>query len=463
MNPSPTHPSENEIDRANWLVRRAASRNVVVWQAARLALFGLAILATLAVVLYLTWHSDTVSFKAGQIADRTIKAPRTATFISQIKTQERRQEAYDDARNVVLRSDPTVAPTQAAALQKALAEIDQVRAGAEPDHGRAVDRVRSAVDGLTADDAQAILALSDASWTRVKDEASGLLDAALSGQVRTEDVAQVKERLVERASLSLSSSERGLAAALAKPFIRANVEVDEDKTKAAREAAASQVAPVEVTVQQGQVIVRDGDPVSKEDIEKLEYFGLLTPSENWHRYGGTVGLLAFITLALTLYLYRFTPEVWQGRQLLLLAIVLILPLVSERFLYQNPDLRYMLPTAAAAMLIAILLDFQLAVVVGAFLAFYLGVLANESYEVASVAFLTAVAGAAVIWRAERTITFFWSGLAVAVATYAGGMLFALLSGRLDAMRAGSLAVDSAINGALSASLTFLSFSLLGRL
>jgi putative nucleotidyltransferase with HDIG domain len=78
-------------------------------------------------------------------------------------------------------------------------------------------------------------------------------------------------------------------------------------------------------------------------------------------------------------------------------------------------------------------------------------------------FFGAIAGAWVIWRAQRTMTFLWAGCAVAAATFASTASFALSHGDLTGRHAANLLMDAGINGGLSASLTFLSFSLLGTL
>lgn len=448
--------------RGGWLARRGGADASRRRQSLQLVAFGLGLLAVLVLILYATWESDALTLKVGQIADRTLKAPRTATFVSETRTEAKRQEAYDDVRNIVLRTDPAVAPNQTAALRQALTAIDTVRSDREQDRTRAVDRIRGAVEGLTAEEAGAILSLSDESWARVRSEAERLLDTALMNQIRAEDVAEVKEQMLSRASLFLTNPERQLAATLSRPFVQANVHVDEARTQAAREAAAQAVEPVYVTVQEGEVIVRDGDPVTREAMEKLEYFQLLSPSETWEQFFGVVGLLLVLTSALVLYLHRVAPAEWQARHLVLIGLVILVPVVVGRFVLGHPDLRYMFPAAAAVMLLAILIDFQIAAVIAGVIGLYLGIISGTSYEIAFITFVASVAGAAVIWRADRTMTFLWAGGAVALATGASATLFALVSGNLDMMRFGSLVVDGAVNGALAASLTFLSFSLFGR-
>ncbi|MFW6075805.1 MAG: HD family phosphohydrolase, partial [Chloroflexota bacterium] len=205
------------------------------------------------------------------------------------------------------------------------------------------------------------------------------------------------------------------------------------------------------------------DPVTRYHIEQLEHFGLLSPQQTWEQFAGVVGLLGLVTLSMVLYLGKFTPDICRSRQIILVGLVVAVPVVVGRFVLMNDDLHYMFPAAASIMLLAILIDFHVAVVTGGFLGLYLGIVSGASFELAFVTILSAVAGAAVVWRAERAMTFLAAGLAVMVTTFVAGSLFHLLDAELNMSTAGSLMVSSAVNGALSASLTFLFFSLLGTL
>jgi cyclic-di-AMP phosphodiesterase PgpH len=464
MNSTSHHEPTVPFGRASWFLRRAGRRAPSIWRISRFVLFGLSIYLVLGLVLYITWQSDSLNLKAGGIADQTIKAPRTATFVSDVATEERRQEAYDDARNIVLKSDPSVATTQMTGLRSALTSIDAIRSGATPVASTNVsDQIRSTVEGLSTPDAIAIAGLNSDAWPRVIAEATRLLAVAMADQIKPEDVAAVKEGLLERSNVPMLLSERTLAVALAQPFVQANVQIDADQTKAAREAASNAVEPVMVTVQEGQVIVRDGDPVTKDDIEKLNYFQLLTPSHNWQQFAGVLGLLGFVTLGLVFYLYKFAQGLWRGRQLLLVGLVIAVPVVAGRFWLLNTDLKFMFPAAAAVMLLSVLLDFQVAVVCAGFLALYLGIVGGIAFDITFFAFLSGVAGAAVIWRAERTMTFLWSGAAVSAATLISAELFALVHGTFSITGSGNILYSAIANGGLSASLTFLSFSVLGRI
>ncbi|MCX7623099.1 MAG: HDIG domain-containing protein [Thermomicrobium sp.] len=418
-----------------------------------------------AALVYGAWEASGVTLRVGQIADRTIKAPYTATFESQLLTRQARQEAYDDARNVVLVRDPSVETAQLEALNRLLTQIETIRAQRGTDLAAATQQAQAALEGLSAEDAQLLVSLSDASWGRIEGEARRVLAAVLAQDVRSDNVAQVKEQLPERVSLELTAVERRLVVVLVRPFVRPNVRVDEEATRAAREAAAEAVPPVMVTVQEGQAIVRDGDPVTPEALEKLEYFGLLSPRESWPEFLGLLGLLALWAAAFVLALYRSLQHTRQVRQLLLIVGLVVVTVLAGRLVLTIPEFRYAFPVAGTVMLLAVLLDFRTATLASWFLGLALGMLDDFSLLTTLVAGFAGLAGAAVVWRAERTMTFLWGGLAVAAVT-AGAALAGLLAlGRtvVDAQLAGMVLLQSAINGVLSASLCFLSFSLLGRL
>lgn len=427
-----------------------------------LALFGSAIVAVGAGSVYATWASENVVLQEGEIADRSFRAPRTETFISEIRTEERREEAYSDSRNIILSEDSSVGPSQIEDLDATLDAIEEIRTDDEQGDDDP-EQVRAVAEGLSEAQAESLLELSPGAWDRVSSEAIRLLEDVFAEEIPNEDVASVRDGMPQRTDSQMSASERNLAVALARPYVRANVEVDEEATIAAREEAAEDVEPVMLTVQAGQIIVREGDPVTRYHIEQLEYFGLLSPEQTWDQFSGVVGLLSLVTLAMVLYLGKFTPDICRSRQLFLVGLVVAVPLVAGRFVLLNDDLLYMFPAAASIMLLAILIDFHVAVVVGGFLGLYLGIVSGSSFEIAFVTILAAVAGAAVIWRAERTMTFLIAGLSVMATTFIAASLFYLMAGNLDMSNAGSLLVSSAVNGALSSSLTFLFFSLLGTL
>ena len=128
------------------------------------------------------------------------------------------------------------------------------------------DQIRSALDGLSATDATSIALLSNEAWSRVSSEATRLLAVAFAGQIKPEDVASEKETLLSQLQRADVAERAQLAVALAQPFVRANVRWTRPRQRRLAGGCRA-VEPLILTVQYGQVIVRDGDPVTKDDIE----------------------------------------------------------------------------------------------------------------------------------------------------------------------------------------------------
>ncbi len=449
-----------------WLHRSPNAQGNTPGQLAQLLLFGLALLLALGAAVA-PWNVvSRVDLPVGSVADRTLRAPYSLTYVSDARTEEKRDEAANDERNRVWTRD-TVAPArQQTQLDAALRTLGEIRTAS----GSLDDRVRaaqSAIDGLSSEDAQQLLTLSNDRWLAVTGAARQLLDNAMQQQIRTEDLARVKEDLRDREISEVSPLERGLAVALARPFVRPTMVEDAEKTAQNREAARERVAPVSVTIQQGQTIVREGDIVTGDDREQAERLGLLKPRIRWPALLGTLGLIAMLVLLLLSYLYQFNREVWHSRQLVLLGLTIALPVIAARLLLgAQPMWVYAFPVAIAAMLTTVLLNLELATVVAMMVSICLGLLgggAGGSLEYMVLAFVASLVGAYILWQADRIATFLYAGIGVTLAVFAVGVCFQVLAGKLDWVGVAQLALLAAFNGGLAAILTFGSFSFLGGL
>lgn len=449
-----------------WLRRPVTPAGDTVGHLIRLALFGLALLLILGAAVA-PWNSlSRVDLPVGTVADRTIKAPRTLTYVSDIRTQAKRDEAASDERLKVFTRDTTVTARQQTQLDSAIRTLTELRGG----QATLDDRIRaaqSAIDGLAPDDVRQLLNLDSTRWLAVTTDARQLLDTTMQQDIRPEDLARVKDELRYREAPTVDPLQRGLAVALARPFVKPNMIEDTEKTAQNRDAARARVTPVTVTLREGQTIIRDGDIVTRDHREQLEKLGLLRPQINWSQLLANLGLVAILVTLLLTYLYRFNREAWQGRRLLLLGVIVALPIVVARLvLGGHPLWVYAFPIATAAMLTTVLLDLQLATVVTMLLSIALGLLGGPgggSLEFMVLAFVASLVGAFILWRTDRIATFLWAGAGVSLAVFTVSICFHLLAGTLDLAGAGQLALLALFNGGLATVLTFGSFSFLGGL
>ena len=244
------------------------------------------------------------------------------------------------------------------------------------------------------------------------------------------------------------------------------------------------VASRDISVQ-GEVIVREGQVIAASAMEQLRDAGLV----DVHLQGDHVAAAVLAALlgaaALGGYLYLFQPsEAASLPRLLLLALLVVLWVAAAKLLLAQalPDsdglyLAYLLPVAAAPMLVAALLDAGLAVVVAAVLAFLVtfagfyqpdarSVVAGnptEAFQMASVFTLAGLVGIYGVHRAERVNRYLMAGGAVAFVSFVVLLIFWLLDPRREVLDLPWAVVMSALGGLLSAVITVGAFIVLGLL
>ena len=198
----------------------------------------------------------------------------------------------------------------------------------------------------------------------------------------------------------------------------------------------------------GQVIVEIGRTVFEADLSAIKNASLLDNRLNAEDIAAAVIVAILSGATMGLYLYRFQPrEVTTVSRLAMVALLLVLWVAAAKvFLTLTlPDqdrlfLGYLLPMAAAPMLIATLLDGGLAMtmagllaVLGTFAGFYMpdarAPLVGEpliAFQMAVAFFLGSLAGIFAIHRAERVNRYLVAGAGVALVTFAVLMSFWLL-------------------------------------
>jgi hypothetical protein len=129
-------------------------------------------------------------------------------------------------------------------------------------------------------------------------------------------------------------------------------------------------------------------------------------------------------------MWRFRPEMWhRNNVLLLIGLVLTFVTLALKITAGRSILPFFLPTAAAGILVAILLDSGTAMVLTAVIAIVAGAVNGNSLEIASYVFLGGFSGIVAIRRGDRVHTFVQAGMAMAIANTLVVTTFALLGER----------------------------------
>ena len=111
--------------------------------------------------------------------------------------------------------------------------------------------------------------------------------------------------------MDLAPDEREMAGDLAAAHIAANLAFSCEATDAARQEARAAVEPVRVAIQFNEAIVREGDPITTLDLEKLTALGLTEPAGDVLPALGYALMAALLAILLIGFLWRFQPAIWH--------------------------------------------------------------------------------------------------------------------------------------------------------
>jgi putative nucleotidyltransferase with HDIG domain len=216
------------------------------------------------------------------------------------------------------------------------------------------------------------------------------------------------------------------------PLIRPNVVLDETATAAARETEASRISPVVISLKRNQVVAREGDTITPNiltQINAIKNTGLA--GKPWHNF---IGLLLIVT-GIYWAAWKFTEHrsaassVALGKHkafaLVGSAILVQTALMKIGFTFGNSLAAQMqapfndpmiwnfaIPFAAAALLVAMLVDTQLAFLTGIVTALFAGILAPGGMQKALFAMVSCSAAVYGIGRYRERQSVTLAGLLV---------------------------------------------------
>lgn len=320
------------------------------------------IVSWLAVMWSLSGSMSTISVEEGQVASQDYMAPNAVNYVSEVLTEERREEAAAQVDPVYTAPDPEIARTQLKRLTEALAFIDSVR---EDEYASQEQKLSdlSALESihLNQDTALQILDLSDTRWETVKQEAVVVLEQVMRNPITTSELEATRQNIPSLVSLSLSEEQVSLVSKLTSAFVVSNSFYSEEKTEKAREQARNEVALQRRSIAEGETIVRRGEIIQEEDIEALQKVGLLSLDSNWQNKLGSFAMVLLSAAFVVLFFRAYPSLLQETKKLLILGALFLFFLVVARFL--NPGhvvLPYLFPLAAYPLIVSTLISRRVA-------------------------------------------------------------------------------------------------------
>ncbi len=442
-----------------------------------IAIEGVLLMLGLWASLTLRLPSDYGVLEVGKPSPFSIQAPRSAEFISEVRTAELQAQAEARPENRVFTTDDTIPRQQRLQLEDLLTTLSNVRSDPTLNDADKTQRINTILRASVEQPdslAQSLVAFDDQAWQRVNEQSLALYDQAMAANEYSLDEAAVS-RLRElslpywTSTRALTPPQRDLVLALTTSALRVNRTLDATATQLRQQQAREQVKPELVQVQEGESIVRVGEIVRQETIEKLVATGALPQSLSWLGIGGRGLLAALLALSFMLYLFFFHQEIfWQPRPLLVIVMIIVVATLVARLLLPIwPDWQYAFPLATVALVLTVVFNGRLALAGLVLLSLVIGVIEPDGLELMVTLLISSAVAVFTVRGTDRMRTFLLAGFNVAVVVAVGQLAFWLVA--MNVLRPGDIFARlllilllSGINGALSSILALGLFNLVGQ-
>jgi len=440
--------------------QRRALLTFLVWG----LLLGAAIGGILAVPL-----SSTAAITKGQPSPVNLTAPRTITYQSDVLTERARDTAANNPANAVYDTDETVERAQREAMVSTFENIGRIRENEALDQDDRIALI-TALPSLAITDTLAlqIVQLDEDRWQLVVDESRRQYDQIWlsdpDGLQESEVTAKVR-LLPYILPSTLNETERGLVATFVGGFLRPSKTLNEEATELQREVARASVTPVEVTVQRGEAVVREGQIVDDVIWERLIQLGMVFGAGGWLAAAQKFGLGMLTAWFYATYLQRFHNQLWRNpRGLAVIGATMAFTLLASRLMLPLvwAEVPYAFPLATLAVLLTVLFDARVGLLAALALAPLIGLHSDQPIALSITLALGSAAGVLIAQRAVRSIAFVYVGAGVALITALAAVCFWLVP-LGETTRWYDIPLFSLLNGVQATVLTVGTYNLLGRL
>lgn len=365
-------------------------------------------------LLSLNWLPSSVGLEVGQRSPRDFYAPQGMVFVSDILTAREKQKAQEAIEPVYTldNSAAVEAENQVASLFQ---NLRAVRSSTGNTAAKLQDLNNSTGLNLSDRSGRVVLSLSDQAVGDLENDLKAMVRRTMAGGVQQQGLNAARQNMLEEAeSLSSNPGVQEFCGAVIKSLrLRPNLIYDAAATRQKQIEAANKIAPVQVTVRQGEKVLGVGDLVTDVHIETLRHLGLLRSGFSFLGLLGIVLLSAITYALLWVYLYQNHRSIYQRLpHLLLLGLIIVVTLAVAKGLTSislggqaglSTLTGYLAPTAAGSMLIAILLDARIAVVSTLAMGIFLGVMTGNQLNFALVGIVGGLVGVYSVSRLSQRL------------------------------------------------------------
>jgi putative nucleotidyltransferase with HDIG domain len=403
-------------------------------------------------ILYLSVVSARIDLEVGRPSPRKIIAEWDA--IDLYTTNFLR----DEAAAAVPESfdyDPTVQNRIVSSTAEFFAAVNRVRAEEELDIEEKSDTLIESVDNIELNEslAESLLTARSQDLLDMESQFLEIVDMVLLQGVKPAGLETARRQAVQEINFLLFAQDhKRVMGKLAQNFIEPNMIYNAAATNQAREAARQAVQPVRIV--RGTEIVSEREIVTERHLSQLEALGILRGATGYAMFSGLALLLLVIFIVVGIYLFIFQSEIYaDSMRLLLLGLISVITLTFA--IAANYFSGYLIPAAMGAILIAVLLNANLAIVMSMVFAIFTALITGNDFRFMLVALFGSLIAVYSVSQLSRRSDLTKAGFFVAALNVVTIVSLFLYAGTLrleyEALREFSISILAGIgNGLFSA-------------
>ncbi|EES49036.1 HDIG domain-containing protein [Clostridium botulinum] len=214
--------------------------------------------------------------------------------------------------------------------------------------------------------------------------------------------------------LNIASPLKEILVNITKSQINPNLFYDSEKTEEMQKEA--QKSTSKVIIKKNQIIIKEGEPVTAEQIAIINELGLLD--------NGIMGKYVYVYLSLALFLFvilflqysyiylNYKDIFFNAKRLILISLINILSLILARSI--GAVSAFLIPFAFGSMLLTLLLNYKISIIISIFNSVIMSALVEFDPQVMLLVFINAILGAVMLKKMQQRNELIYATLYISV-------------------------------------------------
>jgi putative nucleotidyltransferase with HDIG domain len=356
------------------------------------------------------------NFKEGDIARVDIKAPRD--IVDQKATKEKEDEAIAKVgKQYTLKPE-----VKKQAEENINAMFDKLISLANMANYTVVDKENElkklSAFQLTEEQYKSLLGISKDDLTNLQVRIINIIDSAYEKNLEESDDATINE--VKKAavtnidSLNLDAGVSDVLKQIIQMQIKPNFFFDQEKTDEKIQEVQKNIS--KVIIKQNQTIVKEGEPVTQNQLAILSDLGMLD-DKNGTAYLYVYLALSVFLVTILLLQYNFIKlnyiDIFKNtKKLLLISVINLISLVFARAIGSISP--FLIPFACAPMMLTLLVNYKLSFVISALNIIIISALNSFDVQIIILGIVSSILGATLLKKMQQRNELLYSTLYIAV-------------------------------------------------